>query len=160
MNKVYLLLGGNLGDRSANLAEAAVLLSASFGAIEDQSKIYATAAWGKTDQPEFYNQALCIKTDTSPKEMLSTILAIERKIGRTRDGSKWSERLIDIDILLIGDLLIEEPELQVPHPYMQDRRFVLEPLAEIAGHTIHPRTNKTIHELLVECKDALSVRPL
>jgi 2-amino-4-hydroxy-6-hydroxymethyldihydropteridine diphosphokinase len=124
--------------------------------VSNASSIYETAAWGKNDQPAFLNQVLEIETALSPPQLLKTILAIEENIGRVRQ-EKYGPRIIDIDILLFNDEVLHLPMLKIPHPQLQNRRFVLVPLAEIAPDLIHPVFKKTIAELLAICPDKLEV---
>jgi 2-amino-4-hydroxy-6-hydroxymethyldihydropteridine diphosphokinase len=154
---VYLLLGSNVGDRQANLKKASELISEEVSPVVATSKLYETAAWGKTDQSPFLNQAIIVKTSIKPLILLSLLKNIETKVGRV-DTEKWGPRVIDIDILLYGSEIIHEPELQVPHPYLPVRRFALLPLAEIAEEVIHPILKKTIAELLAECPDTSDVK--
>jgi 2-amino-4-hydroxy-6-hydroxymethyldihydropteridine diphosphokinase len=156
MNKAYLLTGGNMGDRKQNLAAAYRHIEEQCGEISKASSLYETAAWGKSDQPPFLNQALELKTSLAPKQLLKTILQIEKKMGRVRE-EKYGPRLIDIDILLFNNDSYNYPLLIIPHPEMQNRRFVLVPLAEIAASEIHPVFKKTIEELLEVCPDKLEV---
>jgi 2-amino-4-hydroxy-6-hydroxymethyldihydropteridine diphosphokinase len=156
MKRVFLLLGSNLGDRSANLRAAANLLTKSAGPIITSSSIYKTAAWGLTAQPEFYNQALEIATALSPDQLLNTCLEIENQLGRKR-LEKWGERSIDIDILFYDDTIVRQEHLQIPHPQIPFRRFTLVPLAQIAGDYHHPSMHKSITQLLHECPDDLPV---
>jgi 2-amino-4-hydroxy-6-hydroxymethyldihydropteridine diphosphokinase len=156
MKRVFLLMGSNLGDRQANLKAASDLLAATAGQIKSASAVYRTAAWGITDQPEFYNQAVEIATALSPDELLQKCLGIEHDLGRKR-LEKWGERLIDIDILFFGDLVVQEEHLHIPHPQIPFRRFTLVPLSEIAAELWHPQLNKTISQLLEECPDELPV---
>ena len=158
MNTCYLLLGGNLGDKEKNLKQAIVLLEQKLGSTAKKSSIFITAAWGNTNQPPFYNQAISINTVLSPLDLLKEILKIEEQIGRKRTNDKWQERIIDIDILFYNNEVIELPELKIPHPFIQDRKFVLIPMNEIAPDFIHPVLKKTIKQLLWECKDNLEVR--
>jgi 2-amino-4-hydroxy-6-hydroxymethyldihydropteridine diphosphokinase len=156
MKRVFLLLGSNLGDRSANLRMATDLLKQSAGLVTASSSVFKTAAWGVTAQPEFYNQALEIATALTPDELLNACLEIEIKLGRKR-MEKWGERLIDIDILFYGETIIRQEHLQIPHPQIPFRRFTLVPLAEIAGEFHHPSLHKSITQLLKECPDDLPV---
>ncbi|OQP54694.1 2-amino-4-hydroxy-6-hydroxymethyldihydropteridine diphosphokinase [Niastella yeongjuensis] len=157
MNKVFLLIGGNMGDRLQNLHQAIALLSATCGPVIQQSAVYETAAWGKTDQAAFLNQALLLTTALTPQELITTILSVEEKMGRLR-MEKNGPRVIDIDIIFYNDLVIHEPHLTIPHPQLQNRRFVLIPLVEIAPAYVHPIFNKTVTALLEECKDDLEVK--
>jgi len=153
---IYIGLGTNLGDRSSNLRTSRLFLEASLGRIKAESSIYETKAWGVEGQPDFLNQVVAIATILTPQQVLHTILAIEDAMGRVRER-KWYTRLIDIDLLLYGSEIIKEVDLTVPHPYIQDRNFVLAPLAEIAGKTIHPILKKSIKELEKACLDPLKV---
>lgn len=156
MNKVFLLIGGNMGNRLQNLHQAVSLLSATCGPVVQQSAVYETAAWGKTDQAAFLNQALLLTTSLSARELITTILSVEEKMGRKR-LEKFGPRLIDIDMLFYNDDIIDEPNLTIPHPELQNRRFVLAPLNEIAPSFVHPVLKKTITQLLKDCKDKLNV---
>jgi len=153
---IYIGLGTNLDNRSSNLNTCRLFLEASVGTIKAQSSIYETKAWGVQGQPDFLNQVVAIATSLKPQQVLHTILAIEEAMGRVRER-KWYTRLIDIDLLLYGSEIIKEANLIVPHPYIQDRNFVLAPLAEIAGKTIHPIWKKSIKELEEACLDPLKV---
>ncbi|MBK9379850.1 MAG: 2-amino-4-hydroxy-6-hydroxymethyldihydropteridine diphosphokinase [Chitinophagaceae bacterium] len=157
MNTAYLLTGGNLGERVHNLAMARELIAAQTGNIIAASSLYETAAWGNTDQPAFLNQAIMIETPLNARQLIRRILKIEKKMGRVRE-EKYGPRLIDIDILLFNNEKHNYQFLKLPHPEMQNRRFALLPLAEIAPEIIHPVLKKTITELLQECKDELEVK--
>jgi 2-amino-4-hydroxy-6-hydroxymethyldihydropteridine diphosphokinase len=157
MNKAYLLTGGNMGDREQNLATAREWIEADCGRIIHASSTYETAAWGKTDQPAFLNQALEIYTSLNAKQLIRHVLKIEKKMGRVRK-EKYGPRMIDIDILLFNNEIVITSFLKIPHPEMQNRRFVLAPLAEIAPNVIHPILNKTMTELLNDCPDKLEVK--
>ena len=157
MRNIYLLLGSNLGDRHSYLREGALLIEREIGPIEKSSSIYQTASWGNTGLPEFLNQALQVSTSLSPRDLLFTVNAIEKSLGRER-VQKWGSRTLDIDILLYENEIINEPDLVIPHPLMQERRFALAPLCEIAPHVVHPLIGKKIKELLSELSDDLYVQ--
>jgi len=157
MNTAYLLTGGNMGNRAFNLQQAEQYIQQNCGEIVCSSSIYETEAWGLTDQPSFYNQALELKTALSPEQLMRKLLEIELEMGRIRT-QKMGPRIIDLDILLIDDLIIETDLLSVPHPALPERRFALMPLAEIAPLLIHPIEGKTIAALLDACTDPLNVQ--
>jgi 2-amino-4-hydroxy-6-hydroxymethyldihydropteridine diphosphokinase len=159
MNRAYLLTGGNLGNRLNNLIDACKLIEQYCGKIVQQSAIYKTAAWGITDQPDFFNQALEIQTELSPEQLMQMLLMIEGQMGRKR-VVKMGPRIIDIDILLFNNEIIHQSHLTIPHPRLHERRFALTPLAEIAPGIIHPVIHKTIHQLLLECTDTLNVHKI
>lgn len=156
MNIAYLLTGGNMGNREENLAQARTLLEAQCGSIIAASSLYETAAWGNTDQPAFLNQALALQTALNARQLIRRILKIEKSMGRIRE-EKYGPRIIDIDILLFNQEKHNYHFLKLPHPEMQNRRFALLPLTEIAANVIHPVFNKTIATLLEECRDELPV---
>lgn len=159
MNNVYLLTGGNLGDRLANLHNALKLIDELAGTVVQKSSIYETAAWGVHDQPLFLNQALLCTTPLPAGQILQTILLIEEQLGRKRI-EKMGPRIIDIDILFYNDEIIDLPELKVPHPEIANRKFVLEPLNEIDPAYIHPVLKRSIADLLNACTDPLEVKML
>jgi 2-amino-4-hydroxy-6-hydroxymethyldihydropteridine diphosphokinase len=159
MNISYLLIGGNQGDREAMLAEARTLISAAAGTIRKASSLYETAPWGKSDQGWFLNQALQVETEADPVTLLKTLLQIEEKMGRKR-AEKYGSRRIDIDILFFNDAILRQPELVIPHPEIANRRFVLEPLNEIAPDYLHPVLHRSVRELLVSCTDPLEVKKI
>jgi 2-amino-4-hydroxy-6-hydroxymethyldihydropteridine diphosphokinase len=142
---VYLSLGSNLGDREGNLA-AAIEKLRELGEVAAVSSCYETEPMEFVDQPWFLNCAVALKTELMPKQFLTKILVIEREMGRQRIRPK-GPRTIDIDILLFGNAVIHTPQLEVPHPAMHQRRFVLEPLAEIAPEVRHPVLKRTVRDL-------------
>lgn len=155
-NPLYLLLGTNLGNRSVNLKHAIEALNVLFGEDGEYSKVYETAAWGKTDQPGFLNQAVRYYTTINSQQVLEAINAIEANLGRER-FEKWGPRLIDIDILFYGDQVVESEKLTIPHPEIQNRKFALVPLLDLAKEFQHPVLKKDLNELLNECPDKLEV---
>ncbi|HEY5391847.1 MAG TPA: 2-amino-4-hydroxy-6-hydroxymethyldihydropteridine diphosphokinase [Hanamia sp.] len=159
MNKVFIITGGNIGDRMKNLETAEKMIEEQIGHIIQTSKIYETEAWGINDQPSFYNQVLIVETNFSADKVIKKILKIEEDMGRVRT-IKNAARNIDIDILFFNDDIVNEENLTIPHPQMIKRRFVLMPLNEIASAKNHPVYNKSVAQLLAECKDELKVTPL
>lgn len=152
---VYLSLGSNLGDREANLKDAIVRLG-SVGRAVAISSFYETEPVQFAQQPWFLNCAVALETEKMPKQFLSAILSIEQEMGRKRQASKLKgPRTIDIDILLFGSSIVDTQTLTIPHPRMHERRFVLEPLAEIAPEYRHPVFKRTIREL----RDAMPPGP-
>ncbi len=154
---IFLLLGSNSGDRSGQLGMAIEFIGKEIGSTVARSKIYETAPWGKTDQPNFLNQAIEIESQLSPKELLVKIQLIEQTLGRKR-LEKWGERSIDIDIIYFGDTIIDRSDLIIPHLHLTERKFVLIPLVEISAEFIHPILQKSNAELLKECSDILEVK--
>ena len=159
MNIAYLILGGNKGDKINNLQSALKLIENRVGKTIQKSDVYATKAWGNPNQPDFINQVICLQTNLTPVDLLKQLLLIERKLGRVRTDEKWMERTMDIDILFFNNEIINTADLKIPHPYIQERKFVLIPLAQIAKGLIHPVFNKSIETLLLECSDKLEVTP-
>ncbi len=159
MHKAYLLLGSNIGDSKKNIAIAKKEIEKQIGKILRSSSVYATAAWGNNDQPDFLNQIIVITTVYEPPYLLQLILAIEKKMGRIRT-QKNAPRTIDIDILFFDKLIINEVNLVIPHPLIGERNFVLVPMNQLSPQFIHPNYHKTIHEMLLKCKDRLSVKKI
>lgn len=159
MNTVYLIIGGNIGDRKGFLTRATEEIQSRIGDIETQSAIYETAAWGITDQQNFLNQVLRVCTKLSAEKVMEQIQKIESVLGRERT-IKFGPRTIDIDILFYNQDIIRTERLTVPHAEMQRRLFVLEPLCEIAPDFEHPILKKSVKDLLDDCEDKLEVRRL
>ena len=159
MNKAYLLLGGNMGNPETQLALAEEKIRERIGQVSSGSSLYRTAAWGDTEQPDFVNKAILLETGKDAGEIMKSILEIEESMGRKRTV-KNAPRIIDIDILLFNEEIHNDPSLQIPHPFLKERRFALEPLNEIAGDAVDPREGKTVAQLLQECPDPLPVKKI
>lgn len=157
----YLGLGSNLGQREANLAQAVCLLARSQQVhVLHSSSVYETEPWGVTDQPSFLNAVLEITTFLSPVALLDLVKRVESEVGR-EPTFRWGPRLIDVDILLYGDQVVQgdEPDLQIPHPRMTKRAFVLVPLAELAPELVHPLSKVRVDQLAagVEGKEGVKL---
>ena len=154
MNHVALILGSNLDNRVDLLANARSLIGSEIGEIIKLSSIYESESWGYDSDNSFLNQVLVLETKNTPEETLSYCLSIENKLGRVRLGTKtYSDRSIDIDVLLFNELIISSSSLEIPHPRMHQRRFCLEPLVEIAPDWIIASLQKTSKQVLEECSD-------
>lgn len=160
MARLFLLLGGNLGNKEQNFANARNRLEEELGKITQMSSVYETEPWGFHSDYFFWNQIILIDTRQAPCDVLKKTKSIEQELGRVRKAERYSSRLIDIDLLFYDDLVFHEPQLELPHPRIIDRRFVLEPLAEIAPDLIHPVFRQTVMELLENCSDNLEVKKL
>ena len=143
--EIILSLGSNLGNREENLAQALQKLT-EICHITKESTVLETEPWGKEDQASFLNQVVVANTHLTPNLLMKKILEIERVLGRVR-GEKWGPRIIDIDILYYDDLIINQEEIKIPHPLLQERIFVLEPLKEIYADKIDPRFNLSVEDL-------------
>ncbi len=150
--RLFLLLGGNLGNRRETLDRAKTLLASSVGRLVGESKLYETAPWGVTDQPPYLNQVLEFQTPLPPDEVLNHTQRIELALGRAR-LERWGARLIDIDLLYYDDLILQTNRLTLPHPRLHERRFALVPLCDVAPDFVHPILQKTNAQLLAECGD-------
>ena len=146
IHTAYVALGSNLGDKEANLRKALELLQERGVEVVKTSSFICTEPYGVTDQPQFLNGVCEVRTSLEPLELLHTLLDIEQKMGRVR-LRHWGERNIDLDLLLYEDVVLDTEELKLPHPDMQNRDFVLLPLAEIAPELVHPILQKSIEEL-------------
>jgi 2-amino-4-hydroxy-6-hydroxymethyldihydropteridine diphosphokinase len=155
---VYLSLGSNVGDREAHLRDAIARLGAA-GRVVSVSSFYETEPVEVTNQSWFLNCALAMETTATPEQLMTALLQIEQEMGRRRTQKK-GPRTIDLDILLFGDLIMDSPELTIPHAAMHERRFVLEPLAEITPDARHPVLKKTVGELLEELPAGPAVRKI
>jgi len=158
MNKVFLGIGTNLGDRPANLKEAVSQIGEIIGRVTKSSSVYETEPWGFEAEEQFYNMVVEAETALSPSGVLGAILMIEAKLGRLRNEKQYSSRSIDIDILFYNDLVMNEEALKIPHPHLHKRKFVLVPMCEIASGFVHPVMNKTIADLLETCQDISNIR--
>ncbi len=159
MNKIYILLGSNVGNSKSNLLIAQKYIEKQIGPVIRQSTLYATAAWGNTNQADFLNQVIIVASKLTAENAIVKILNIEHKMGRIR-SVKNAPRLIDIDILFFNKQIIQKENLTIPHPAIQLRRFVLVPLNELSPNFIHPVLYKTIHQLLFKCPDKLTVKKI
>lgn len=160
-NKLTLLIGGNVGDRLFYLQKTLALLSKKLGKIIKTSAIYETSAWG-FESEDFYNMAVLMETDHSPVECLNITQSIEVEIGRkekSKDGN-YSARCMDVDLLFYNELVFQNERLEIPHPRIPVRKFVLIPLNEIMEQHIHPKELKSISELLSACKDQSEVKKI
>ena len=152
MNTLYLQLGSNLGERDLSISNAVQEISEHIGLVNVQSHVYESIPWRVEGQENYLNQIIEVETLLSAEEILSSVLQIEKDLGRVRI-EKWGERLIDIDIIFFNNEIIETVDLCIPHKHMHERNFVLIPLCEIASSIIHPRYKKTVSELLNESRD-------
>ena len=149
--QLVLLLGSNIGDRHEYMQKALESLTEAFGAPQLLSAMYETEPWGNLDQNSFLNQAVVFESNQKPLVALDTVLHIEQELGRKRE-IKWGPRVIDIDIIFYGNLVYQSDVLEIPHPYVQDRMFVLDPLCDIIPDFIHPLLEKSVQELRSELK--------
>jgi len=159
MLNVFLLLGSNIGDRQWYLEQAIIMIEKEIGGLKKRSSVYETKALGKQESPDYLNQVLQIESELAAQNILEKILQIEKNLGRVRK-EKWSDRTIDIDILFYGTEIINDQNLQIPHPELHKRRFTLEPLAEIAPEMVHPLLKKSNLQLKDELIDTLNVKKL
>lgn len=157
MSDVFLSLGSNVGQRRDNLRRAVQALSKAM-AVTAVSPVYETAPWGMTEQPDFLNLCVAVRTEKSPTDLLYFIKALERELGR-QPSQRWGPRLIDIDVLFYDDLVYRDVQLTIPHAHLAERAFVLAPLADIAPDFVHPQSGKTVRELLTAV-DATGVHEL
>lgn len=149
--RVFIAIGSNLGDREENIIDAINLLIANGVDVKNISSIIETKPYGNVKQPDFLNCVVDAYTTLPPRMLLETLKAIEKQLGRTRT-THWGPRTIDLDIIFYDELVIDTPDLKIPHPDMQNRLFVLEPLNQLAPNFVHPVLNKTVRELLSELR--------
>lgn len=154
MAKVYLGLGTNLGNKEANLRAAVEKINERIGEVTSLSAFYVTAPWGFSSENSFLNAACCVETFLTPFEILRETQAMECELGRLAKSvlGAYGDRPIDIDLLLYDDFILHSPRLILPHPLMHERRFVMEPLAEIASEVVHPLFRQTMKELFRACR--------
>ena len=156
-HKVLISLGSNLGDRELNIKKAIILIQDQLGDVISISKLYESASWGYDDHP-YLNNAICLVTKWLPLDLMTALLDIELKMGRKRsDSMSYQSRTIDLDIILIEGIVIHHPKLNVPHPRMNLRRFVLQPLVDIAPNWIHEIEGVSVSDLLLKCEDQIDV---
>ncbi len=151
-------LGTNLGDKFANLEKAKEEIADRCGRIVSSSFIYMSSPWGYESKNGYLNQCLLIRTEWLPGNLLKRMLLVEQEMGRERRKKEYTDRIIDIDILFYDQLVMDTPDLKIPHPLVGERLFVLKPLLDIAPGYIHPGFNKTVRELYDQCPDTLEVR--
>lgn len=147
MNTAYIAIGSNIGDRQKAMQDALKLIEKEGIKVKKVSNFYETPPYGYTDQPPFLNGAIEVQTTLSARELLKTLLSIEKDLGRVRKF-KWGPRIIDLDIIFFNNEIYNEPDLIIPHPDMQNRSFVLTPLNDICPTYLHPNLNKTVHDLM------------
>lgn len=157
MNTTYLLLGSNMGNSKTQLVKAVRNIEKKIGSVTRLSTLYSTAAWGNTRQPDFLNQVIIVETELTASQTMQIILQIEKQMGRVRTV-KNAPRIIDIDILFFNKEIIDQKQLIVPHPQIQNRRFVLVPLNQLSPNLLHPVLKKSVHQLLIHCPDTLNVK--
>lgn len=158
MNRAFLCLGGNLGNRLENIEKALISIEKKAGNIVQTSPIYETEAWGSKSKNTYLNLCTEIETDLSPQDLIKTLLQIEKEHGRKRTSNKNSDRTMDIDVLFYNNNIIDKPAIQIPHPRLHLRKFVLKPLSDIAPQLKHPVLKSTVKTLLKNCKDPLTVK--
>lgn len=152
MNPVFLLLGGNLGNRFAHMFSAISMIDGQIGRIRSSSSFYLTEPWGVKNQPWFLNFVLEIETAMTAHALLDSLKGIEDRLGRI-PAEKWGPRILDVDILLYNNQVVDVPGLAIPHKHLHERRFVLEPLNEVAPELIHPLLDQKVSDLLSLCSD-------
>jgi 2-amino-4-hydroxy-6-hydroxymethyldihydropteridine diphosphokinase len=160
MKEVFLGMGTNMGNREKNLRDALDLVTRHVGSVSEFSGVYETEPWGFETDDKFLNMVVSLRTGITPQTLLQKTGLIENIMGRIRKENQYTSRIIDIDILFYGDEVTDEPGLKIPHPRIEERRFVLVPLNEIAPYFLHPVLRKTVSSILESCTDKCSVVPL
>jgi deoxyguanosine kinase len=153
-------LGSNLGNRVAYLERASLLLEPKLGRLAYFSPMYESPSWGYQSDLPYINSCLAFYTKHEPLQLMEIALEIEKQMGRTRQGKGYADRVIDIDLLLVDDVVMDHPNLILPHPRMMERRFVLVPLNEILPEMRHPKSGLTISEMLEQCPDQSPITPV
>ena len=151
--QIYLCIGGNLGEREANLEEAIGFIDINIGDVLGLSSVYESEPWGMTDVPNFLNQVVHIQCELSNEVLVKEIAELEEFFGRERSAGGYVSREMDVDVLFIDMEIVDTETLIVPHPRMAERRFVLEPLTEIAPDLMHPQLKQSVTEILKACTD-------
>lgn len=157
---MWIGLGSNLGDRQGFIHQATELIKSLIGSVDVSSSIYETDAWGAEGTPTYLNSVVVIQTLLGPEDVMELLLTIEKKLGRKRGEERYAPRTIDLDILFYNDRIIETNNLQIPHPRLHERMFVLAPLNEVTPNKLHPLLKKTVSQLVDECADLLTVRKI
>lgn len=157
---VYLCIGGNLGEREANLEETLEFIEFNFGDVEEVSSVYETEAWEMENEPPFLNQVIRISTELTPEEVMQEIAELEEFYGRERSAGTYLSREMDVDMLFYDDLVMNTGKIIIPHPRLHLRRFVLVPLNEIAPDLVHPQLGKPASALLKDCEDQTVVKKI
>ena len=154
MHKVYLGIGGNIGNKHNNFKKVLIVIEKELGIITKTSSIYETPPWGFESEDNFWNQVVKIETELTPLSLLDSIHKIEKQFGRKRESENYESREMDIDILYFDDIILKKESLVIPHPKIELRKFVLVPLNEIANDFKHPLLESTSFEMLENCKDS------
>lgn len=156
MSTAYIGIGSNLGDREENCEKALAILEQKGIKTVKRSSMIETEPWGVKEQPKFMNMAVEVTTDLLPDQLLQKLKEVETEMGRT-ETTRWGPRVIDLDILFYNDMVMNSPGIDIPHPHMHEREFVLQPLTEIAPDKIHPVLKKSVRELLLGLSESAQI---